>query len=417
MFAHQLGDIQVVSRPASRHLRGERQRLAPQHAAHAAEFLGARELIHLEELRDIRLEYLQCGDLHGARAHRFEGHTQRGGVGEDYPGADETYLRFRAGEFQLEAAGAGEFVAAAAADFRFERDDDLAHHVFVHIEREQVVLDTGREFALGQADQPLEILARVDGVRELELDLPLIVDLHRLGLRDGELIQRGHTCGVFTADVDAQRLAVPAQDQLLFLLPANDVRHGELILPFAAQPGDGHRFSRELGRQRLLDLLAVFGVGGVDGAAQGHHFLVAVFHVEAEIADGEVDLQGLHGEFEGLGFRRDAGQALGQHFDAVFGVGRELGFGTDHQFTAAGEGSANLHRRLDDHIGRGVGAHPGFGNHVAREHHAQGRVPRDGAAAVLADGTDPAGVGRPGLGVGRVFGTAAAASKEHDRRR
>ena len=61
-----------------------------------------------------------------------------------------------------------------------ERERDFTHHVLVQIQRQQVVADRRGELALRQADLALELLARVERIREVHLDLPLIVDLHGL---------------------------------------------------------------------------------------------------------------------------------------------------------------------------------------------------------------------------------------------
>ena len=408
MFAHQLGDIEVVSRPLARHLRGEWQSLAPQHPAHAAEFRRARQCVHLQKLRNVRLENLQRGHLHGACAHCFEGHTERGGVGQDHAIAHEAHLRLGVGELQLEGGGARESVARAAADLGFQRDRHLADHVLVHVQRELVVLDAGGEFARGQAHKSLEVLARVNRVGELELDLALVVDLYRVGLCHREFIQRGNPRYTFTLDRQPERGAIPTQRDVLFLLPARDVGDGEPVLALPAQPLDGDRFAVQLGGEDLFQLLALFAVGRVDGAAQRHEFFVAVLHVQPVVLHGEVHFQRLHRELEGFGFRRHARQALGQNLHAVLGVRREFGLGPDDDFAPAGEGDACLHGRFDDDVGRGVPAYLVLGNHVIGEQHADRRVARDGAVAVLADGTHPARIRGARFGARRILVAAAA---------
>ena len=86
-----------------------------------------------------------------------------------------------------------------------------------------------------QADLALEILARVERIGEVHLDLPLIVDLHGLGLRDREFVQRRNAPALRAGILDAERRAVPAQHDFLFFALAQDVADGEAVLAFAAR--------------------------------------------------------------------------------------------------------------------------------------------------------------------------------------
>ena len=129
-------------------------------------------------------------DAHGARTDRFEGHTERGGVRQDHALADEAHLRLGVGELQFEFAHADEFLARAAANGGLERERDFTNHVIVEIQRHQVGADRSGEFSLRQSDVALELLSRIERIGEVNLDLPLIVDLHGLGLRDREFVKR-----------------------------------------------------------------------------------------------------------------------------------------------------------------------------------------------------------------------------------
>ena len=148
------------------------------------------EIVHLQELRDVLLEYLERRHLHGARAHRFERHGERLRVRQDHAAADEAHLRLRVLEFELELAFADERLAGAALDRRFERERDFAREVLVHVEREHVAVDARRELALRQTHEALELLLGVECVGELHLDLALVVHFDGIRLRDREFVER-----------------------------------------------------------------------------------------------------------------------------------------------------------------------------------------------------------------------------------
>ena len=68
--------------------------------------------VHLQELRDVRLEHLQRGHAHGARAHRLERHAECRGVRQDHALADEAHLWLGVGELEFEFARADERLPA-----------------------------------------------------------------------------------------------------------------------------------------------------------------------------------------------------------------------------------------------------------------------------------------------------------------
>jgi hypothetical protein len=143
-------------------------------------------------LRNVLLEHLERGHLYGARAHRFEGHRKSLGIRQDHAAADESNLRLRILKFDLELALADERLAGAALDRGLECERDVAREVLVHVKREQVAMDAGGELALRQAHETFQFLLGIECVGELDLDLPLVVHLDGVCLRDRKLIERGN---------------------------------------------------------------------------------------------------------------------------------------------------------------------------------------------------------------------------------
>ncbi len=162
VFAHQLGDIEVVTRPVPGGRRSERYRPAPQKTPDSPHLGSPVQLVDLQELAHVVVEDTQCGHMYRTRIDRLQRDGECLAIGKDHASAYEAHLRLQLSESQRLTKPLFEPIAAIAADAGLECQGRRALCVVLEIHDDRVPLNVSREAAPRQMYQTCQVLPRIE---------------------------------------------------------------------------------------------------------------------------------------------------------------------------------------------------------------------------------------------------------------
>ena len=240
------------------------------------------------------LEEGTCKRLHRDRAqvHRLDRDGEAGGGRHDDALAREAHRGLEQLELHGELAGLLHPVAEHVAHARLDPHRLLAAPALRAVDLETApVGHEAKVVAVPDPDEALQVLARLEGIGEAQLDVRLRGDDHAR-LVHGERVEPRHRDLPRLLAVHPDGAAVPAQAEGGGRLRALDPAHGEGVDPTVrlVGPGDGQLAAGEGRPQHLLDPGGLLDVGGHQPA--GERLALDVGRVGG--------LQPVHRDVEGL---------------------------------------------------------------------------------------------------------------------
>ena len=352
--------------------------------------MRAIQLVRLQELTDVVLENLECRDAHRADTHGFERDLKHGVVRQNNAFASEAHLWplpfkcDRALKHFLEA------VAVAVSYAGLEDERGAAFETGFGIDLEDIPLDARRMPARGESDEPAEVLPRVEPIREIDLNVWLLL-AHRLNACDLENSFGGDVDVPPPAVVYANGRAIPLEPNCLGFALSGDGPYVELVgFAFAeVAPCNGSLLAKEACDEHLFDVIGVFCIRSAEHAAEDHASIARGARTQAVKLELESLCDDLEVENKAAQSSGDVLQSAAVQRHAVALTTGEILRRNEHDPTRIDEGQTARDRRLNREHRARVLADALLVDRVLREAHPDERFLGYRAARVRHDDVRP----------------------------
>ena len=235
--------------------------------AHALQFVFAFEIIHLEILQHIGVEYFKHFDIHGAQAGGFEGEDHAAGAvfGNNHAAAGEADGGFHVLKRQRPIAAAFHSCAGDIPQAGFHAQLIVAAQPFPRVQAHKIAVHHKTLGAVVpvEANHALQVLVGLHRIGKIEQSV-LLVGLHDPRAEHDKLVQRGNDDLRAAVLPGTHRPARPFDARARTHVGAREVAYRKVVLQAvrAVRPGDFQRLIFLRGRQDFFGRRRIKGVVG-----------------------------------------------------------------------------------------------------------------------------------------------------------